>query len=278
MTKSEALRKSKTILASTNPETGRRQAEETLSPQGAWYRLLVERMNEGLGVQDEHGVITYVNDRLCQMWEYSRAEIVGRRVDEFLDEGSATLYKSEMLRRGQGKRGSYQLVWKKKDGSKVFTIASAEPILDEQGHFAGSFAVLTDITERKRAEEALRRAHDELEVRVDERSAELCGVNERLCCEIDERTRMEEALQRVREELEGKVERQMLRRNPYGLTFREFTVLYLVAAGRTDKELASELGISPLTAQKHVANILGKMNATSRTDAGVRAVRLGLLD
>jgi DNA-binding NarL/FixJ family response regulator len=70
----------------------------------------------------------------------------------------------------------------------------------------------------------------------------------------------------------------MVRKNPYGLTFREFTVLYLVAAGRTDKGIADELGISVLTASKHVANILGKMEAASRTDAGVRAVREGLLD
>jgi DNA-binding NarL/FixJ family response regulator len=70
----------------------------------------------------------------------------------------------------------------------------------------------------------------------------------------------------------------MLRKNPYGLTFRELTVLHLVAAGRSDKETARELGIRPLTASKHVGNILGKMEATSRTDAGVRAVREGLID
>ena len=96
--------------------------------------------------------------------------------------------------------------------------------------------------------------------------------------DITERKRMEEELRRARELLEGKVERQMVRRNPYGLTFRELTVLHLVAAGRADKEIARELGISPLTVHKHVANILGKMNAASRTEAGVRALREGLLD
>ena len=63
----------------------------------------------------------------------------------------------------------------------------------------------------------------------------------------------------------------------YGLTFRELTVLHLVADGKADKEIAVALGISPLTAQKHVANILSKMEAASRTDAGVRAVREGLI-
>jgi len=82
---------------------------------------------------------------------------------------------------------------------------------------------------------------------------------------------------RVRDELEGKVEREMLGKNPYGLTFREFTVLHLAANGEADKEIAEGLGISTFTVSKHVANILGKMAASSRTEACVRALREGLL-
>jgi len=96
--------------------------------------------------------------------------------------------------------------------------------------------------------------------------------------DITERKRAEEASQIAREELEGKVERQMLRRNPYGLTFRELTVLHLVATGKSDKEIGIELGISPLTAQKHVSNFLSKMEAASRTEAVARGLREGLLD
>ena len=96
--------------------------------------------------------------------------------------------------------------------------------------------------------------------------------------EAVERKRAAEALQRAREELEGKVEHQMLRRYPYGLTFRELTVLHLVTAGQSDKEMGTTLGINPLTAQKHISNIMAKMEAASRTEAGVRAVREGLLE
>ena len=67
-------------------------------------------------------------------------------------------------------------------------------------------------------------------------------------------------------------------RNRYGLTIRELTVLRLVATGKADKEIAGKLGISPLTVQKHVANILGKMNAAFRTEAVARALRERLLD
>ena len=82
----------------------------------------------------------------------------------------------------------------------------------------------------------------------------------------------------VVEEQTGKVERETIRRNPYKLTIRELSVLDLMAAGKADKEIAAELGIRSLTASKHVSNILGKMNSKSRTEAGTRALREGLLD
>ncbi len=95
---------------------------------------------------------------------------------------------------------------------------------------------------------------------------------------ITEIKRAEEARQQARGELEGRVERQLLRRNPYGLTFRELTVLHLVATGKSGKEIGIDLGISPLTARKHISNILTKMDATSRTEAVARCLREGLLD
>ena len=91
------------------------------------------------------------------------------------------------------------------------------------------------------------------------------------------RLEREEQLRRARDELEGTVEKVMLGKNPYGLTFREFTVLHLAADGEADKGIADQLGISTFTVSKHVANILGKMAAASRTEACVRALREGLL-
>lgn len=63
----------------------------------------------------------------------------------------------------------------------------------------------------------------------------------------------------------------------YRLTARETEVLHLVASGKTDKEIAGQLGRSAYTVHNHVRHILLKMGAKSRTDATVRALREGLV-
>jgi len=75
-----------------------------------------------------------------------------------------------------------------------------------------------------------------------------------------------------------RVERQMERQNLYHLTFRELTVLRLVAIGKSDGQVAVALHITLLTAHKHVGNILKKMRAASRTEASTRALREGLVE
>lgn len=96
--------------------------------------------------------------------------------------------------------------------------------------------------------------------------------------DLTERKRWEEELQQAREELESKVERRMEAGGGYGLSFRELTVLHLVSNGMSDKEIAVTLGISPQTVNKHVARILNKMDASSRTEAGVRAIKDGIVE
>jgi len=64
----------------------------------------------------------------------------------------------------------------------------------------------------------------------------------------------------------------------FGLTGRELEVLRLVAAGRSNRDIANELFISPKTASVHVSNILGKLGATSRGEAAAKAHALRLLD
>jgi Response regulator containing a CheY-like receiver domain and an HTH DNA-binding domain len=65
---------------------------------------------------------------------------------------------------------------------------------------------------------------------------------------------------------------------PDRLTARELDVLRLVTAGRRNKEIAAELGISENTVKYHLRNILEKLHAESRTEVAMLAMREGLVD
>jgi DNA-binding NarL/FixJ family response regulator len=62
-----------------------------------------------------------------------------------------------------------------------------------------------------------------------------------------------------------------------GISEREFEVLELLAAGRSNKEISAKLNVSPNTVKTHVANLYGKLEAKRRTEAIMRARELGVL-
>ena len=95
--------------------------------------------------------------------------------------------------------------------------------------------------------------------------------------DISERKRLEDELQRLREETEAEAEEGVKRASEYGLTFREITVLSLIARGKSDKEIAVLLGLSPFTVNKHSSNLVRKLGARSRSQAAARAVREGII-
>jgi LuxR family maltose regulon positive regulatory protein len=61
------------------------------------------------------------------------------------------------------------------------------------------------------------------------------------------------------------------------LTGRELEVLQMLAAGRSNQAIASELVVTFGTVKKHVSHVLGKLGATNRTEAVTRARDLGLI-
>lgn len=66
-------------------------------------------------------------------------------------------------------------------------------------------------------------------------------------------------------------------RESLGISEREFEVLELLAAGRSNKEIANQLSVSPNTVKTHVAKLYGKLEVGRRTEAIVRARELGML-
>jgi PAS domain S-box-containing protein len=81
-----------------------------------------------------------------------------------------------------------------RNGKRFPTLCQAGPVRDEDGTICGAVICWHDISDRKQAEEALRKAHDQLEEKVKQRTAELREANERLQQEVEERRRKETAL------------------------------------------------------------------------------------
>lgn len=153
------------------------QAEALLRRQAK----LLDLANDAILVRDlVSDTITYWNDGAMRLYGWTPEEAVGAYIHEFL---STTFprpleeIKREFLREGFW-RG--ELVHKTRAG-RIITVASRWTLLrDSSGTPSGSLELNTDITEQKRTQEALRTAHEELEVRVLERTAALREANERL--------------------------------------------------------------------------------------------------
>jgi PAS domain S-box-containing protein/putative nucleotidyltransferase with HDIG domain len=158
--------------------TERKRAEEALQESEERYRSLLDKMNDGFGIQDEDGVITYVNDRFCDMFGYSREELIGRHTTELmLDDENKEILIEKTAKREKEKGEYYELSWKSKDGKDVHTMVSPAAVLDPGGNFIGTSGVITDITDRKRAEEEKERLHGEVVAAMKERQALFDGVD-----------------------------------------------------------------------------------------------------
>jgi diguanylate cyclase (GGDEF)-like protein/PAS domain S-box-containing protein len=136
-----------------------RKAEEALRTSEQKYRDLVENINDLIYATDEHGIITYIAPRVEAVGGYKTSEIIGRPFFDFVHEEDVP-YMRDMFKQdvsGRPKPHEYRAVTKSGDVRWVRTFG--RPFFKE-GRVAGLRGVSTDITARKRAEEALRESEE----------------------------------------------------------------------------------------------------------------------
>lgn len=138
----------------------RKRAEEILRESEKKYRLFVEAANEGVWAMDAAHRTTFVNRRMAEMLGYDEVEMLGQPVKTFMFEEDLHDHDAKVEQRKKGHGSAYERRFRRKDGSEIVTRVSATPIVDSEGCFGGSHALFTDITERKRSEEALRAAEE----------------------------------------------------------------------------------------------------------------------
>jgi PAS domain S-box-containing protein len=137
-----------------------RQAE-ALRESEEQYRLIVETAAEGVALLDAEGKIVFANQKLAELLGRSAEVLPGTSLVELMDEHSRAAADPRWFRRRHEQR---EFAFVLPTGGLVLTAISANPILDRDGGYSGSLTMVMDVTERKRAEEALH----EMEARLGE--------------------------------------------------------------------------------------------------------------
>ena len=165
-------------------------AEQKMLENEEHLRLLTQQMPAVIWSLDTNLYFTSCLGSVLRELNVDPATIVGKALQECLEQETFLLLPRELKQCvATGSSHRYEIEWK----GRIFS-AYIEPLHDLENTIIGCIGVAYDITERMRAEEQLRKAHDELEIRVEERTRELQQTNTLLKREIVERKRAEEKL------------------------------------------------------------------------------------
>jgi PAS domain S-box-containing protein len=197
------------IYAAARDNTECRRAEEAQRESEELFRLLVEGVNDyAIIMLDPLGCVVSWNTGAERIKQYQASEIVGQHVSCFYTSEDIQLGLPEQGLKIAARQGRFEDEgWRvRKDGSKFWANIVTTALRAENGQLRGFARVTRDITERKLAQEALQKAHDDLEQRVEARTAELTQINELLKQEIAERERTELALRQSKARLKNQTQ------------------------------------------------------------------------
>jgi len=162
--------------AETNALAANVQLQETKQS----LSRLIESSPDAIISTDKDGNVVLFNDGAETLLGYRAEEVVGRRVSVLYGgEAGANEVLREMRKRG-GTVSGFESVLRAKDDSSIPVLISASVLVDDEGKEVGTVGFATDLRDRKREQDALRNAYDELEKRVEERTTELKEARARL--------------------------------------------------------------------------------------------------
>ncbi|MEA5559858.1 transporter substrate-binding protein [Planktothrix agardhii] len=184
--------------------TERKQAEEALKQAEANYRSIFENAVEGIFQTTPTGIYLSANPALARIYGYQSPEELIQNITNIQDQ----LYVQPQRRQQfvkllaeQGAIVGFESQIRRLDGQLTWISENAFAVRDEAGNLLHYEGTVEDINERKQAEAALQRAMEQLEIRVEERTAALREANHQLVREVAERTRIENALRESEAEL-----------------------------------------------------------------------------
>jgi PAS domain S-box-containing protein len=134
---------------------GDKQARAAIKESEIRYRRIVETANEGIWLLDSELHTSYVNRQMAQMLGYELREMIGRSVLDFYFPEDIDYKRQVLSGRRKGRREHLEERLRRRDGSELWVRMAASPLLKDNGEFEGALAMMSDVTDRKRAEEIL---------------------------------------------------------------------------------------------------------------------------
>ncbi len=111
---------------------------------------------EGISYVSNEENLVFVNKAFADILGCEQDQLTGMNLRKFVDDKSWAKIRSETERRRQGEASRYEVMFRRSDGTVRNVLISGAPLLDPDGQFAGTVGIVLDITEQKKAEEALR--------------------------------------------------------------------------------------------------------------------------
>jgi PAS domain S-box-containing protein len=179
------------------------KAEKALRESEENFKALAENANDGIMIWVREGVHVYANKQATEIMGYSASELRKITIEDLTlpEEVKKIKERYRMIVEGEDFPVRFENVLIRKDGKPIpiETTSARTTWLGEPA----DLVIFRDITERKRAEEELHKAHDEMGQKVKERTGELLATNEQLRREIENRKRVEERLRESEAYIKG---------------------------------------------------------------------------
>ena len=153
-------------LAVMTDVTEWKAAEQALKASEERYRMMVETSQEGILAVDATGRCSYVNRQFAEMLGREVAEMLCTPYLEFIDGCLHDEVAARLKSQEEGGADQYETIFLRKDGSRMWASVSAIPVKGGAGEFAGSFAMISDISKRKQAAEEIEVLHTNLSARA----------------------------------------------------------------------------------------------------------------
>ena len=148
------------VITLTDISRIKREDACVLEESESKYRSLVELAQEGIWAIDAEGITTYVNPKLLEILGYPEEEILRHSLFGFLGDKSWIGAEQGTGGGGPGARGEDEFEFVRNDGTRIIASLSIAPVTGTDGNFNGAIALVTDITDKKRAESSLRESEE----------------------------------------------------------------------------------------------------------------------